>query len=96
MTAFYLEAMPDNALSQVYGIVDELGACCPAAPRGSRGRCPRPGSTTSSSRATPTSAPRSSARFIGAGSDTIGLWPFPLDQSAEVLELTAREVLPQL
>ena len=32
----------------------------------------------------------------GAGSDTIGLWPFPLDQSAEVLELTAREVLPQL
>ena len=34
--------------------------------------------------------------FIDAGSDTIGLWPFPLDQSAEVLELTAREVLPQL
>ena len=34
--------------------------------------------------------------FLAAGSDAIGLWLFPLDRGEEVLERTARDVLPRL
>jgi 5,10-methylenetetrahydromethanopterin reductase len=34
--------------------------------------------------------------LLEAGSDSICLWLFPLEQGEQVLELTAREVLPRL
>ena len=34
--------------------------------------------------------------LLEAGSDSDCLWLFPLDRSEEILELTAREVLPRL
>ena len=34
--------------------------------------------------------------LLEAGSDSVCLWLFPLDRSEEILELTAREVLPRL
>jgi alkanesulfonate monooxygenase SsuD/methylene tetrahydromethanopterin reductase-like flavin-dependent oxidoreductase (luciferase family) len=96
-TAFYLEAMPDNALGRVYGIVDEVGAMLR---RGGAKAVARempdawlddlvvagdPDEVASKLRA-----------LLDAGSDSIGLWPFPLEQADEVLELTARQVLPRL
>jgi alkanesulfonate monooxygenase SsuD/methylene tetrahydromethanopterin reductase-like flavin-dependent oxidoreductase (luciferase family) len=96
-TAFYLEAMPDNALGRVYGIVDEVGAMLR---RGGAKAVARempdawlddlvvagdPDEVASKLRA-----------LLDAGSDSIGLWPFPLERGDEILELTAREVLPRL
>jgi alkanesulfonate monooxygenase SsuD/methylene tetrahydromethanopterin reductase-like flavin-dependent oxidoreductase (luciferase family) len=34
--------------------------------------------------------------LLDAGSDAVILWLFPLDRGEEILELTAREVLPKL
>ena len=36
------------------------------------------------------------AALLDAGSDAVCLWLFPLDRGDEILELTAREVLPRL
>ena len=35
-------------------------------------------------------------RLFDAGSDSIGLWLFPTARATEILELTARDVLPRL
>jgi alkanesulfonate monooxygenase SsuD/methylene tetrahydromethanopterin reductase-like flavin-dependent oxidoreductase (luciferase family) len=95
--AFYLEAMPDNALGRVYGIVEETGELLarggatavaremPAAWLDDLAIAGDPDEVTVKLRA-----------FLDAGSDSVGLWPFPLDRGDEVLELTAREVLPRL
>ena len=96
VTAFYLEAMPDNALSQVYGIAGDLGAMLPGGAGQIAGEMPAAWLDDLVIAGDPDECAAKLRAFIDAGSDTIGLWPFPLDQSAEVLELTAREVLPQL
>jgi 5,10-methylenetetrahydromethanopterin reductase len=97
VTAFYLEAMPGNALSQVYGIADEVGEML------SRGG----GETVAKEMpghwledlviaGDPEECAEKIRAFLDAGSDSVNLWAFPLESSEEVLRLTAREVLPRL
>jgi alkanesulfonate monooxygenase SsuD/methylene tetrahydromethanopterin reductase-like flavin-dependent oxidoreductase (luciferase family) len=96
VTAFYLEAMPDNALGQVYGIVPQVAAMLPGGAEQIAREMPAAWLEDLVIAGDPDECAVKLRAFLDAGSDTIGLWPFPLDGSAEVLELTAREVLPQL
>jgi alkanesulfonate monooxygenase SsuD/methylene tetrahydromethanopterin reductase-like flavin-dependent oxidoreductase (luciferase family) len=95
--AFYLAAMPKTALSQVYGIQDELTELVNA------------GGAEMISREMPAAwiddlaiagAPDECAdklrMLMQAGSDSIGLWLFPTEQGDKIATLTAREVLPRL
>jgi alkanesulfonate monooxygenase SsuD/methylene tetrahydromethanopterin reductase-like flavin-dependent oxidoreductase (luciferase family) len=96
VTAFYLEAMPDNALGQVYGIVPQVAAMLSGGAAQIAREMPGAWLDDLVIAGDPDECAAKLRAFMDAGSDTIGLWPFPLDRSAEVLELTAREVLPRL
>ena len=96
VTAFYLEAMPDNALSQVYGIVDEVGALLPGGAERIAREMPDAWLDDLVVAGDPDECAAKLRALLDAGSDMIGLWPFPLEQSAEVLELTARDVFPRI
>jgi alkanesulfonate monooxygenase SsuD/methylene tetrahydromethanopterin reductase-like flavin-dependent oxidoreductase (luciferase family) len=96
VTAFYLEAMPDNALGQVYGIVPQVAEMLPGGAARIAREMPDAWLDDLVIAGDPDECTAKLRAFLEAGSDTIGLWPFPLDKSAEVLELTAREVLPRL
>jgi alkanesulfonate monooxygenase SsuD/methylene tetrahydromethanopterin reductase-like flavin-dependent oxidoreductase (luciferase family) len=92
-TAFYLTVMPDNALSEVYGIqpqlqelivAGELARELPAAWVDDLAIAGDPDEVAAKIRA-----------LLDAGSDSVCLW-LPLDRGEEILELTAREVLPRI
>jgi alkanesulfonate monooxygenase SsuD/methylene tetrahydromethanopterin reductase-like flavin-dependent oxidoreductase (luciferase family) len=88
--------MPDNALGQVYGIVPQVAGMLPGGAAQIAREMPDAWLEDLVIAGDPDECAAKLRAFLEAGSDTIGLWPFPLDHSAEVLELTAREVLPQL
>jgi alkanesulfonate monooxygenase SsuD/methylene tetrahydromethanopterin reductase-like flavin-dependent oxidoreductase (luciferase family) len=96
VTAFYLEAMPDNALSQVYGIAGEVGELVGGGAEQIAREMPNAWLDDLVVAGDPDECAAKLRALLDAGSDSIGLWPFPLERSEEVLELTAREVLPRL
>lgn len=95
--AFYLDAMPNNALSQVLGITDEVGDMLA---RGGAAAVARemPGEWIERMAVAgdPDECAEKLDRLLEAGSDCIGLWLFPTDRGDQVAELCAREVLPRL
>ena len=96
-TAFYLHAMPDSALSEVYEIQPQLREMVG---RGGADLVARemPDSWIDDLAVAgdPDEAAAKIRALLDAGSDAVGLWPFPLDRGEEILELTAREVLTRL
>jgi alkanesulfonate monooxygenase SsuD/methylene tetrahydromethanopterin reductase-like flavin-dependent oxidoreductase (luciferase family) len=97
VTAFYLEAMPDNALGRVAGIVDEVGDMLRRGGAATVAReLPEAWLDDLVVAGDPDEVVEKLQALLAAGSDSIGLWPFPLEQADEVLELTARQVLPRL
>jgi alkanesulfonate monooxygenase SsuD/methylene tetrahydromethanopterin reductase-like flavin-dependent oxidoreductase (luciferase family) len=96
-TAFYLHAMPDNALSEVYGIQDRLQELVSAGGADHVAReLPDSWLDDLAVAGDPDEVAERIGRLLGAGSDAVCLWLFPLERGEEVLELTAREVLPRL
>jgi alkanesulfonate monooxygenase SsuD/methylene tetrahydromethanopterin reductase-like flavin-dependent oxidoreductase (luciferase family) len=93
-TAFYLTAMPDNALSEVYGIQPRLQELVAAGTLAQE--LPAAWLDDLAVAGSPDEAAAKIRALLDAGSDSVCLWLFPLDRSEEVLELTAREVLPRL
>ena len=95
--AFYLEAMPNNALSKVYGIADEVQDMVSrgGAPIISR-EMPDRWLEDLAIAGDPEECAEKLQTFLNAGSDMIGLWLFPTDRGEEIAEITAREVLPRL
>jgi alkanesulfonate monooxygenase SsuD/methylene tetrahydromethanopterin reductase-like flavin-dependent oxidoreductase (luciferase family) len=93
-TAFYLEAMPDNALSEVYGIRPQLQELLAAGAVAND--LPPAWIEDLAVAGDPDEVAAKIRRLLEAGSDSVCLWLFPLDRGEEVLELTAREVLPRL
>jgi len=93
-TAFYLEAMPDNALSEVYGIQPQLQELLAAG--GLVDDLPPAWIDDLAVAGDPDEVADRIRRLLDAGSDSVCLWLFPLDRGEEVLGLTAREVLPKL
>jgi alkanesulfonate monooxygenase SsuD/methylene tetrahydromethanopterin reductase-like flavin-dependent oxidoreductase (luciferase family) len=93
-TAFYLEAMPDNALSEVYGIQQQLQELLASGALADD--LPPAWVEDLTVAGTPDEVADKIRRLLEAGSDSVCLWLFPLDRGEDVLELTAREVLPRL
>jgi 5,10-methylenetetrahydromethanopterin reductase len=95
--AFYLAAMPDNDLSRVYGISDELGALSSAGGAELIAReLPDSWIDDLAIAGDPEQCAVRLRAFLEAGSDSVGLWLFPPGQGEAVARLTAREVLPRL
>jgi alkanesulfonate monooxygenase SsuD/methylene tetrahydromethanopterin reductase-like flavin-dependent oxidoreductase (luciferase family) len=93
-TAFYLAAMPDNALSEVYGIQPQLQELIAA---GDLAReLPAAWVDDLAVAGDPDEVAAKIRALLDAGSDSVCLWLFPLDRGEEILELTAREVLPRI
>jgi alkanesulfonate monooxygenase SsuD/methylene tetrahydromethanopterin reductase-like flavin-dependent oxidoreductase (luciferase family) len=94
VTAFYLTAMPDNALTEVYGIQPQLQELLAAGKLAQE--LPEPWLEDLAVAGDPDEVAAKIRALLDAGSDSVCLWPFPLEQGEELLELTAREVLPRL
>ena len=95
--AFYLEAMPNNALSQVYGITDQVGDMLARGGAATVAReMPDQWIEDLAIAGDPDECVEKLRALLEAGSDMIGLWLFPTDQGDEIAEITAREVLPRL
>jgi len=100
VTAFYLATMAQSALASVYGITDELTDMV------GRGGADAPGLLTREMpdqwledlviAGDPDECAAKIQALLDAGSDSVALFPFPEERAEEVLELTAREVLPKL
>ncbi|HLG57862.1 MAG TPA: LLM class flavin-dependent oxidoreductase [Vicinamibacterales bacterium] len=97
VTAFYLEAMPKNALSQVYGIADEAGEMLSRGGAAAVAReMPAQWLEDLVIAGDPDECADKINAFLEAGSDSVNLWVFPLESAEDVLRLTAREVLPRI
>jgi alkanesulfonate monooxygenase SsuD/methylene tetrahydromethanopterin reductase-like flavin-dependent oxidoreductase (luciferase family) len=93
-TAFYLEAMPDNALSEVYGIQPQLQKLLAAGSLASD--LPSAWIDDLAVAGDPDEVAGKIRALLEAGSDSVCLWLFPLDHGDEILEVTAGEVLTRL
>lgn len=95
--AFYLSAMPDTALSRVYGIQDELTALlAEVGPDGLADALPERWISDLAVAGDPDECVEKLRALLDAGSDSVGLWLFPAPEAGRIAELTAREVLPRL
>jgi 5,10-methylenetetrahydromethanopterin reductase len=97
LMAFYLAAMPDNALTQTYGIVDELQDMLArgGAPTVER-EMPAGWVDDLAVGGDPEECVAKIRRYLDAGADSVALFPFPTAQAHEIVRLAAAEVLPRL
>jgi alkanesulfonate monooxygenase SsuD/methylene tetrahydromethanopterin reductase-like flavin-dependent oxidoreductase (luciferase family) len=100
VTAFYLAAVPKSALTDVYGIGDELWDMYQ---RGGENAAeliaremPDQWIEDLVVAGDPDECAEKIQKLIDAGSDSIALAPTAADRAAEVVELTATEVLPKV
>jgi 5,10-methylenetetrahydromethanopterin reductase len=93
-TAFYLTAMPDNALSEVYGIQPQLQELIAAGTLAHE--MPPAWLDDLVVAGDPDEVAAKIRALLEAGSDSVCLWLFPLDDLEDVLEQTGREVLPRI
>jgi alkanesulfonate monooxygenase SsuD/methylene tetrahydromethanopterin reductase-like flavin-dependent oxidoreductase (luciferase family) len=94
VTAFYLTAMPDNALTEVYGIQPRLQELIATGTLAHE--LPEDWLEDLAVAGDPDEVAAKIRALLDAGSDSVCLWLFPLERGEDVLELTAREVLPRL
>jgi 5,10-methylenetetrahydromethanopterin reductase len=98
--AFYLSAMPDNALSEVYGIRDELAELLAEGGENAVEHVAKnmPGSWVEDLAVAgePDECAEKLRRLLDAGSDSVGLWLFPAADAQRIATLTARDVLSRL
>lgn len=99
LAAFYL-AMPSNALFQAYGIHDQLvelqergGADAPAL---IEREMPDQWMEDLVIAGDPDECAHKIRRLLDAGSDSVALFPVPADRTDAMVEITARDVIPQL
>jgi alkanesulfonate monooxygenase SsuD/methylene tetrahydromethanopterin reductase-like flavin-dependent oxidoreductase (luciferase family) len=97
LMAFYLAAMPDNALTQTYGIVDELRDML------ARGGAPAveremPGFWIDDLAVggDPDECAAKIKSYLDAGADSVALFPVPTARAHETVRLASAEILPRL
>jgi len=97
LAAFYLAAMPDNALTRTYGIADELLELV------GRGGAPAVEREMPASwledlviAGDPDECAGKIGRYLDAGADSVALFPIPPERAEEIVRLAAAEVLPRL
>jgi alkanesulfonate monooxygenase SsuD/methylene tetrahydromethanopterin reductase-like flavin-dependent oxidoreductase (luciferase family) len=95
--AFYLEAMPNNALSKVLGVTDTVGEMLARGGADAVAReMPEEWIDEMAVAGDPDECAAKLEALLDAGSDSIGLWLFPAEEGDRIAELCAREVLPRL
>lgn len=95
--AFYLAAMPDNALSSTYGIRDELAELLAEGGLDHlAAHMPDSWVEDLAVAGEPDECAEKLRRLQDAGSDSIGLWLFPAPDAHRISTLAAREVLTRL
>jgi alkanesulfonate monooxygenase SsuD/methylene tetrahydromethanopterin reductase-like flavin-dependent oxidoreductase (luciferase family) len=97
LVAFYLHAMPDNALSRIYGIGAHLQELTSRGDAAFVAReMPDQWVDDLAIAGDPDECATRLRALLGAGSDSIGLWLFPLERADDVARLLATEVFPRL
>jgi 5,10-methylenetetrahydromethanopterin reductase len=95
--AFYLEAMPNNALSKVLGITETVGEMLARGGADEVAReMPDEWIDEMAVAGTPDECAAKLEALLEAGSDSIGLWLFPAEEGDRIAQLCSREVLPRL
>ena len=94
--AFYFTAMPKSALSDVYGISDELAALlADGGMENLAANMPDQWIDDLAIGGTPAECADKIQSFLDAGADSVGLFPVPPDEADRLVALTAATVLPQ-
>ncbi len=97
LVAFYLHAMPDNALSRIYGIGEQLQELTSRGDAAYVAReMPDQWVDDLAIAGDPDECAARLRALLDAGSDSIGLWLFPLERADDVARLLATEVFPRL
>ena len=96
LMAFYLAAVPKSALTDVYGIGDELAELAQGGPERLLERMPDQWVEDLAIAGDPDECAAKINALLAAGADSIALFLTPPDRAVELIELTAAEVLPRV
>jgi alkanesulfonate monooxygenase SsuD/methylene tetrahydromethanopterin reductase-like flavin-dependent oxidoreductase (luciferase family) len=94
--AFYLTADPVNAMTEVYGIADEVGQVAQRGAAAVEAAIQDAWVEDLVVAGNPDECVAKIQALLDAGADTVVLFPSPADRAREMLEMAAREVLPRL
>ena len=94
--AFYLAADPVNAMTEVYGIADEVGEAAKGGAQAVEAAIQDAWVEDLVVAGNPDECVEKIQAMLSAGADTVVLFPSPADRAREMLELAGREVLPKL
>ena len=94
--AFYLAADPVNAMTEVYGIADEVGEAAKGGPAAVEAAIQDAWLEDLVVAGDPDECVERIKAMLRAGADTVVLFPSPAERAREMLELAAREVLPKI
>jgi 5,10-methylenetetrahydromethanopterin reductase len=96
LTAFYLHAMPENALTDVYGIAEEAAALAGQGFDAVLEGMPDQWIEDLVIAGDLEECAAKIRRLLEAGADSVVLFPTPPEQARELVELAAAEILPRL
>jgi 5,10-methylenetetrahydromethanopterin reductase len=94
--AFYLSAMPDNALTDIYGIKEQALELAKKNLDAVAGELPDQWVEDLAIAGEPDECAGKIRRLLDAGADSVALFPVPAQHARELIELAAAEVLPRL
>jgi 5,10-methylenetetrahydromethanopterin reductase len=94
--AFYLAAMPDNALTDVYGIKEQAIELAKGGPEAVERELPDQWVEDLAIAGEPDECAEKIQRLLDAGADSVALFPVPAERARELVELAAAEVLPRV
>jgi 5,10-methylenetetrahydromethanopterin reductase len=96
LTAFYLSAMPKSALTEVYGVGEELATMVSGGPEQVAREMPASWLEDLVVAGTPDECAEKIGRYLDAGSDSVVLFPASAEGIEELVKFAAREVLPRI
>lgn len=94
--AFYLSLMPKNPLTDAYGIGDELLELAQGGAERIAAEMPDEWLEDLAIAGDPDECAAKIRLLLDAGSDSVALFPMPVERAEEVVRLTGAEVLPRL
>jgi alkanesulfonate monooxygenase SsuD/methylene tetrahydromethanopterin reductase-like flavin-dependent oxidoreductase (luciferase family) len=96
LVAFYLAAVPRNAMTDVYGIGDELLELAQGGAERIASEMPGEWLEDLVIAGEPDECAVKIQRMLDAGADSVVLFPMPVERLEEILKLTAESVLPKV
>jgi 5,10-methylenetetrahydromethanopterin reductase len=96
LTAFYLSAMPKSALTDVYGVAEELATMVSGGQEQVAREMPASWLEDLVVAGTPDECAEKIGRYLDAGSDSVVLFPASAEGIEELVKFAAGEVLPRI